>query len=316
MKHEISLGYDPEVMLVDAETGRITSAIPVLGHNKHDPIDLGDGIKIYSDNTLLEMAAPPAFTVEGAVERLQEIFRRTTQYIGDRYRLACKASHVFDNLPPKPSDELVLKWLNDLVPFDAVPEEWQVGCKPNWCAYHPEKARPQKPFQDGLRTGSFHIHIGNVRYDQAGEKFLKTYDSKIMAIKLMDIFAGCASIVVDKDETAPARKALYGQAGEFRETKYGIEYRVLGNFCLRTPQLAGLALDLAAYAMFVLGEGYGQDVLDVVDEGEVRLAIDTSNADLAKRVLCKAALPHKLFQRIEIESVYNPQNFLQAWRLQ
>lgn len=45
---EITLGSDPELFLYDTEQKKIVSAIPVLGkHDKYNPIDLGDGIKMY-----------------------------------------------------------------------------------------------------------------------------------------------------------------------------------------------------------------------------------------------------------------------------
>ncbi len=283
-------------MLVDAASGGIVSAIPILKNDKHTPHDLGMGVKLYADNTLLEASFPPSFTVATGVMRMRHVLRKIKEKLGDDFRLAAKAAHVFSGLPPKPDDELVLKWLN-------------------FCVYDPDDTpRKQSPFQNGLRTGSFHIHVGNKKFLDQTQDFLLTQQSKKDAIKLMDIFVGCSSVIFDRDETSNMRKALYGKAGEYRPTRYGIEYRVLGNYALRKPELVQLCYNLTAFAMDVLANGLAQDVFDSVDEALVINAINTSNVNDARDVLQDASLPWKLFT--EVNKEHPAENLFKAWAIE
>jgi hypothetical protein len=273
-----------------------------LKHDKHDPIDLGDGIKMYADNVLLETSFPPSFTRDGFVTKLKNAFHRIQDKLGKRYSLVPQSSHIYDpdQLGPKPE-----------IMEGELPVEWEIGCNPNYDVYGRCMRKPT-PFQDGLRTGSFHIHIGNFEYTNPNETKLITVESKEQMVKLMDIFVGCSSVIFDKDETSLARRALYGKAGEFRPTKYGIEYRCLGGYPLRSPELAGLVIDLTEYAVSFIDSGQAAPLLNSVDEVTVRRAIDTNNKGLASAVLAVAGLPNNLWKKVTQD--YNP-NFARDWQL-
>lgn len=315
-KPQITLGSDPELMLCDLATGNIVSAVPVLKNSKHNPINLDQGVRLYADNTLMEFSVAPSETPGSAVMRMRDALRRIQRHLGKSFSFKAIASHNFDELPPKPDDELVIKWLSDLVPPDAVAQEWQVGCKPNYCVYSPDTPRPQKPFTNNMRTGSFHIHIGNKNYRNPEENFLMTRESKIIAVKLMDIFVGCASIIFDKDETAPARKELYGKAGEYRETKYGIEYRVLSNFALRSPSTTALVFQLTKFAMDVASFApLYEAVFSSIDESDVVCAINENDKKLASQILNDVELPWKFRSEIEKDRLTSPL-LAHSWSLQ
>jgi hypothetical protein len=300
MKHgklNLSFGTDPEVMVLNTDTNKIVSSIPVVKRNKHNPIDLGDGVKVYADNVLLESSMPPEFTVADIVDGIGSALTKVQKFLGLSNRMAPVAAHVFDDLPPRPDDDLVLKWLEDLVPPDAIAEEWQVGCSPNWDAYG-ECQRKQTPFQNGLRSGSFHLHIGNADWADGKDTRLLTPKSKIMAIKLLDIYVGCASVLFDKDPSSAARRALYGKAGEFRPTPYGIEYRVLGNYALRHPELVTLVYDLAAHAMTHIEDDSATFMMESFDFNMVQAAINESNTRLARLMLDDSWLPARLYDKL------------------
>jgi hypothetical protein len=201
---KITFGSDPELMLVDNQRGgKIVSSIPVLKKDKKDPIMLGNGVKLYADNVLAEIAHPPVNTSEEAVDKFRSIFAMVKEFLGSRHSLLAQSAHVYglDELGPKKDDN----WA------------WATGCNPNLDAYA-ERENPKVNFNDGLRTGSFHIHLGHEK--------LKTMFEKADAVKLMDVYIGCASILFDRDNTSPLRRQYYGRAGEFRATPYGVEWRV------------------------------------------------------------------------------------------
>lgn len=280
-----TLGSDPEMMLFDTVKGRIVSSIPVLQRDKHNPIDLGNGAKMYADNVLVETAFPPATTKEGFITTLRSVLSRMQDSIGENYRLIPQSSHVY------PEDELQDKSAKES------------GCNPNYDVYARTMNKPA-PFSSGLRTGSFHIHVGH-------EKLLNP-ETKDKAIKLLDIYLGCGSVVFDRDDTSPARRALYGKAGEFRPTPYGVEYRVLGNFALRSPKTTELVVDLVVKAMEHIINGTEDRLIALIPEEDVVNSINNNMRGLAKSVLLRAGLDKETFARINRH--YNP-TFYKAWGL-
>jgi hypothetical protein len=282
-KMGITLGSDPEMMLWDKDQRKIVSSIPILKRDKHDPIDLGDGMKMYADNVLVESAFEPSTTKEGFVSTIRTAIIRMQEKLGERYSLLPQSAHLYD------ADELKEKSC------------WESGCNPNYDVYARTMNLPAK-FESGLRTGSFHIHIGS-------EKLID-HEDKDKAIKLLDIFLGCSSIVFDGDKTSSARRALYGKAGEFRPTPYGVEYRVLGNFALRSPKTTELVVDLVAYTMEQIYQGKADEIIASSDQDNVVQAINSGMKGLANSILQSSGLPRDLFERVNKQ--YNPK-FNVAW---
>lgn len=284
-KMKFTIGSDPELMIQSRKTGKILSSLPILKHDKHDPIDLKNGIFIYSDNILAEAKFPPVTTKAEFVGVFKTAFGRMKAHLGKEYTVIPIASHVYDD--SELQDE----------------KAWEIGCTPNFNAYT-EAMNPIVDFENGLRTGSSHIHVGNDK--------LTDYDIRHKAIRLMDIFVGCASTVFETDRDASkARRKYYGAAGEFRPTPYGLEYRVLSPFCLRSPQLMDLVYDLVDYVMSLIESGKADEVLARVDSKQVLKAINQCSLAAARKVLVAAELPKDLFQRVEQE--YETADFDKNW---
>lgn len=250
-------GCDPELHLFDVDFNRIVSAIDVLKCDKHNPIDLGDGIKCYADNVLIEASMPPSDTIAGIVRTVGESLRRMQSLLGKRYRLVAKASHVYDD-----------RDMQD-------PKAKEAGCSQNFDAYTGEANLPPR-FDGNMRTGSFHIHMG--------WSYLSTPERRVEMIKHLDRCLGLASVVFDVDESAGRRRQLYGKAGEFRPTPYGVEYRVLGNYVIRSPELLTLAYEIAEYATQVMQGNAGMRFQPRVTK-QVRDAINTNNYQEAHALL-------------------------------
>lgn len=275
-----TFGSDPELFLFSNKSQKIVSSLPVLQHDKHDPIDLGDGIKMYADNVLVEAAMPPQDSAEGMLEQFKTVFQRMQNVLGADFRLVAQASHTLEDSE-----------LQD-------PKAWEAGCDPNFNAYTGGMNEPAS-FVTGLRSGSFHVHIGNKNFKKDANGLLLNSDSRETTIKLLDIFIGLSSIIFDGDESSAARRALYGKAGEFRPTFYGIEYRVLGNFALRSPETTGLVFDLINHALVHTSEGSDKDVIKAVGEKNVIKAINTNDVKTAIKLLTKAELPANLMKRVQ-----------------
>lgn len=252
----------------------MVSALRVIGTDKKAPIPLDGGSRMYADNALCEAAMPPETTVDGMVARIRDVILQMKAKIGDDFSLVAQASHVFDK------EEMEDKNL------------WEVGCTPSFNAWT-ETQNLVIPFEDTMRTGSFHIHLG----DDMLKGKLEENDNKALAIKMMDSYLGCASVLFDKDPTSLERRRYYGRAGEFRSTPYGIEYRVLGNWALRSPETTKLCFDLALHSLSVLHDGFAESTLERVGDTPIR-AINTGNKDLCVAILKRARTPDDLWKRI------------------
>jgi len=266
----MTIGSDPELMLWDRNKKRIVSSIPVIKQDKHNPVDLGDRAKMYSDNVLVETSFPPADNKGDFLRTIRSVLGKMHNHLGERYALIPKAAHIYDE------SELKEK------------KAAESGCNDNFDVYLRRKG-PPPPFTSGLRTGSFHIHVGH-------EELLDP-EAKDKMVRIMDIFLGCSSVVFDGDETSPMRRALYGKAGEFRPTSYGVEYRVLGNFALRSPKATELVVDLVEHCMDVTLQGKVDSILAKINPTDVQHAINDNMKGLAKAILIKAGTPASFIVR-------------------
>ena len=99
-------------------------------------------------------------------------------------------------------------------------------------------------------------------------------------------------MLLDRDPNAAERREVYGRAGEHRLPKYGLEYRTLSNFWLRSYPLYSLIFGLARQAVYVLNtpcKAYNplnhwdaaEALLKHVDLAKVEQAINTNDAALA-----------------------------------
>lgn len=77
-------------------------------------------------------------------------------------------------------------------------------------------------------------------------KALQNYET---LIPLLDLFVGIPSVLLDDPKQQRERRKVYGRAGEFRLTPYGIEYRVLSNFWSFSTMLTSYFYGLSRMAV-------------------------------------------------------------------
>jgi hypothetical protein len=135
---------------------------------------------------------------------------------------------------------------------------------------------------DSFRSAGGHWHVG---YKDETKEMLEDPYGKAEVIKMLDIFQGVPSILLDRDETAPLRRSLYGKAGAHRPKPYGVEYRALGNFWVTSPTLVDLMYRLSDVAVRLCGEGESETIVKEVDPKRVIQAINTSDVSLAKDIV-------------------------------
>ena len=294
------MGYDPEVMIWDNRLMHMASALRVLGedHQKNNPIDLGDGIKFYADNALGEFKANPVSADDGPepfVNTIRSAMTRIQEHLGSGFSLSPRAAYTF------PSEELGKSRKNEI--GEELNPAWDAGCMPNLNVYSGEIRTREAMAADFhsmgcMRTGSFHIHIGEKRYGTHDNLTLMTTETKVGAVRLLDIYLGCASVLFDQDPTSIRRRKLYGKAGEYRVTMYGVEYRCLGPSPLADDKKLTLVFSLAEYAIRLMEHPDWKDILASVNEHHVQEVMNLGNTAMAMSILKQVPFPSRLLKEV------------------
>lgn len=269
-----TIGADPEFFL--KKGNKFIAAIPHIKGSKDEPESLPCGGTIQRDNVAVEFATVPAKDGKDFVEKVRSCIKDTLKIIPDDHSLIAVPSAHFDE------DQL------------GHAEASEFGCDADYNAY--TVSENEKPWcGDGnLRSCGAHIHIGCLDDDGGiieGLKFLTEFNGKIDAVKAMDLVLGITSTILDASEAAIKRKELYGKAGCHRPTSYGVEYRVLSNYWMKSPELVMLIDSLTRDAMALIARGELYDVLDLVGEEDVQKIINSGDVEAASVILEKYIKP-------------------------
>ena len=94
----------------------------------------------------------------------------------------------------------------------------------------------------------------------------------------MDLFLGCPSIILDKDNK---RRELYGKAGAYRNKPYGVEYRTLSNFWLTSSKLMQWVYKRTAFALNWVADNSKNDAVewDIYTATAIQECINKGNKD-------------------------------------
>ena len=109
-----------------------------------------------------------------------------------------------------------------------------------------------------------------------------TQDQQLDIIKAMDATLGLESVLLDDDTE---RKKLYGKAGCFRFTAFGIEYRSLSNFWIKSDESLQWAWNTTMKAIDLVNSGKIEEVKEL--GSYIVEAINTNNKELAQELLNK-----------------------------
>lgn len=213
----VTFGADPELFFRHPN-GHYVSAIDKVGGTKEKPrpIEIA-GAAVQEDNVAIEFNIAPVTNRKDFVRSIQDVLNYLDDFARkQKLTLALDAAAIF------PDSEL------------EDPRSWSFGCDPDFNAWLKcENYVPEREEQYlNLRSAGGHLHIG---YENPQD------DVSIELVKLLDIFIGCPSVLVDKDKL---RRKMYGKAGAFRLKPYGVEYRTLSNYWLQSP----------AYMEFVINQ--------------------------------------------------------------
>lgn len=224
-----SFGSDPELFL--SKDGNLKSAIGILP-NKKQKITNRDN-SYYYDNVLVELQIKPSTNKQDTVDNFRAAFEDVSKYLSE-YELKVESTNLF------PKSELRHK------------ESRIVGCISEYCAYTRQQVMPPQEIirKTGFRTAGGHIHMGCNEIFSDGIKTLNL-------VKMLDLFLGIPSVMLDCDVGQIYRRKLYGHAGSHRIPEHGLEYRCLGNFWIKSPKLVELIYDITSFTVdFVENNGH------------------------------------------------------------
>lgn len=274
-----SIGTDPEFFLRDKESGKMMSAIPYVEGTKQVPVELPSGGTVQRDNVALEFATPPAKDGEDFVKKVRNAFMDIMKTLPDNLSLETIPSADFDE------DQL------------DHPEAKEFGCSPDYDAWK-LRVNPAPCARASFRSCGAHIHVGHVKGD--GNDFLLEPVGKVFTVRMMDLFHGIISTILDNSKEAIERRKLYGKAGAHRPTDYGVEYRSLSNYWMKSPQLVMLMDCLVQDVLAVMREDTlesltdldaGPEILKNVGPEVIQDIINEGDVAKAKEIMNEVLLP-------------------------
>lgn len=253
----ITIGSDPEMFILTESKVLTTPQYRIYG-SKDNPFPLNnDGFFVQRDNMAAEFCIPPAKNVKEFTRNIALGIFLVSEMLPEGYSLAPIPSAIFDPF---------------LIDNDG--EALVFGCDPDYDAY--TLAKNAKPCSTNkyLRSTGGHIHIG---YDDPNTA------TSVNIIKLLDLFLGVPSVILDNDIE---RRQLYGNAGAFREKSYGVEYRTLSSFWLKDAQHVEWVFNTTLEALGRYNEFIVNGVLvDKQTESLIVDCINTNNKSIAEELM-------------------------------
>lgn len=256
-----TIGTDVEGFLSEKKSGLFTSAIPVIPGTKESPIKLPSGGLLSHDNVACEWATPVATNENEFVEMVKTTLKETTAILPRNLKLNFTASALF---PEKELEHPVAQIF---------------GCDKDYNVWL-KRVNPKPKCSDlpTLRTAGAHVHVGADN--------IKERSAQVAFTRMLDINLGVSSILLDKSEMSVQRRKLYGKSGAFRPKPYGIEYRTLSNFWLKSKNLVSLVYKLTRDTVNLFSnEVYG--LLNDVNGDIVQETINGNDTETARIIFDK-----------------------------
>lgn len=208
---KILIGADPELFVKKEKM--FHSAHNLVPGTKKAPYPVPDGA-VQIDGMALEFNIAPAKEEKEFVHNVESVLKSLRAMVPNEYELDFNASATFSSAHMREQPK----------------EALELGCDADFDAYH--EVQKQQPIAPKLRrTAGGHIHIGWTNDEDPMES--SHFLSCCQIARQLDYFLGIPSVILDGDLGRPP---LYGAAGSFRPKPYGVEYRVLSNFWIRSRE--------------------------------------------------------------------------------
>jgi hypothetical protein len=239
---QITVGADPEMFCKQDGNLIAVQNCGILG-TKYNPQPLPSGGNVQRDNVAIEFGVVPAHSKGDFVRNIGTTMFELLDVLPNGVDIDITPSANF------PMEQLTHR------------ECKEFGCMPDFNAWTGKVNEPPPDAGDAtLRSCGGHIHIGYIKGTNL--VWLMDLNGKVKLIQVMDCNLGIVSAYLDDSPEAIQRRALYGQAGCYRSTEYGVEYRTLSNFWIKSPKLVELMYDLTHYSIQIIQSGQHEDLID------------------------------------------------------
>lgn len=207
----ITIGADPEFILLDEMSMELVSAVDLIPGTKEAPVEfakLGKGYNYHRDNVLLEVGVPPTSDPYQFVDNINNVYGESLRMLEtldpDRPHLT-----IYRNVD-------LVEFPNHLLDNRHAQE---FGCEPDNDAYEggAQRAAPAGVMKN-YRSAGGHLHIGT----DTGFNC-----PPFIVALLCDAYIGAYEAVMRRDNGEGYM--FYRRPGLYREKEYGIEYRSPGN---------------------------------------------------------------------------------------
>lgn len=253
---KVTIGADPELFIINEKTKKVVSSVGKIPGEKGNPYvaeDMPAGFGLETDNILAEFNIPPVSdeaSFINNIEYMKGYIDKFVKNLDPDYGILCAASKTVDKSQLQS------------------PQAQLFGCDVDYNAYTEAPNPKPEGSRTNLRSAGFHIHIG---YENPN------IDMSVLLVKYLDMYLGVPSVIYDKDKR---RRSLYGKAGCFRLTSYGVEYRVLSSAMMKDVDTLQFVWKQVQKALIAASRG-----TSLVDSEYVIKAINESDAELAQRIV-------------------------------
>ena len=216
-KQNFLFGCDPEGFLFEKGKDTAVPAAGIIPGNKWEPHKVEYGA-VQVDGMAAEFNIDPVDNYADWERNISSVIAQLTAMLPEHLEIRWVPSVVF------PEDV-----------FDKAPDEAkELGCMPDFDA-HTGGVNPPPRFDNNpyMRCAGGHLHIGWTKGEDVSSGQQHIMNCQDLG-KQLDWFLGGWSAYVDSDRV---RRNLYGKMGAIRYKDYGLEYRVLSNFWVATPEL-------------------------------------------------------------------------------
>lgn len=262
-KDTLTIGGDPEVFLVNKDTKAAVSAIGLIKGSKSKPLmlpEVGDGFAIQTDCCSVEFNLPPVKFVNGPesfYNNVQKMFKYISENTPEELEISLATALEFST--------------KDL----RHPQARLAGCSVDYNAWSLNSNEKPNFAATNIRCNGAHLHFG---YENVNDMV------SIELIKALDLTIGVTSVLLDPDTE---RRKLYGRAGCFRITNFGIEYRTPSPYYLESLELVEHIYKCIDRAVDLLNEGIKYSD---IEQFEIQTCINISDVDMAKKLIEKYKL--------------------------
>ena len=278
LEGSVFLGVDAEFFFI-TEQGHPISAHTLLPSREDPVIVLEDRVGAAPDSThpgvVFHYDGVQAEFGIAESTNIEDILRRTQFAISYGNKLAQDNKGSLSLAGTMP--------LRHLPPSRLPPEVAAFGCDVDFISWLDGMPNPitLDPLQHMSRYAGTHLHIGapvnpSNAIERAAVDALLEPLKKMEVVKVLDYLVGNTIVLLESmDFSFTSRRKVYGKAGTYRPTPYGIEYRVPSSVLLTHPSFLVLCLSLARESVRIVIDNKQDELFATLHPREVVHAINT-----------------------------------------